>query len=79
MMLLSSFHCVCFVLRCVRYALLGARIVSVRRFSWGDVQSLYSSFHFAAVDCNSYSIVLVSHLIHAWLHWGEIFRSVHSW
>ena len=41
-MLLRSFHCVCFVLRCVRYELLGARIVSVRRFSWG-CELLYTS------------------------------------
>ena len=60
-MLLISLHCVCCVLRCVRYALFSERIVFFISIRWGVVQSLYRSFHLAAVACSSYSIISVSH------------------
>ena len=78
-MLLISLHCVCCVLRCVRYALFSERIVFFMSIRWGFVQSLYRSFHLAAVACSSYSIISVSHLIHAWLHLVEMLRSLHMW
>lgn len=76
-MLLISFHRICCALRCDRYALSLERIVLFMGFRWGFVQSLCSSFHLAAVACSSYSIMSVSHLIHAWLHLLEILRSLH--